>query len=98
MPDLPCGSSAEPLRYQTICVTTGARRSGMTTTVRPLSSRKSTTPPCGGARGRRLGDVETGLGGGKRHRDPGRQETRTAGGGPFSSGNRHIGCNLRRRQ
>ena len=53
---------------------------------------------CGGARGRRLGDVETGLGGGKRHRDPGRQERRTAGGGPFSSGNRHIGCNLRRRQ
>jgi hypothetical protein len=36
----------------------------------------------GGARSRRLGDVETGLGRGKQHRDPGRQETRTAGGGP----------------
>ena len=52
----------------------------------------------GGARGRRIGDVETGFGRGKKHRDLGRQETRTAGGGPFSSGNRHIGCNLRRRQ
>ena len=44
MPDLPGGSSAEPLRYQTMWVTTGARRSGMTTTVSPLSSLKSTTP------------------------------------------------------
>ena len=48
MPDLPSGSSAEPLRYQTIWVTTGARMSGMTTTSRPLSSRKLATfaPPC----------------------------------------------------
>ena len=38
MPDLPGGSSAEPLRYQTICVTTGARRSGMTTISRPFAS------------------------------------------------------------
>ena len=40
MPLLPRGSSAEPLRYQTICVTTGARWSGMTTTSMPLSSLK----------------------------------------------------------
>src|SRR6478735_5517338 len=37
MPDWPSGSSAEPLRYQTMWVTTGTRRSGMTTTSRPLS-------------------------------------------------------------
>jgi hypothetical protein len=53
---------------------------------------------CGGALVSRLGGIETGLGGGTRHRDLGRRETGTAGGGPFSSGNRHIGCNLRHRQ
>src|SRR5919109_4841368 len=43
MPDLPGGSSALPILYQTICVTTGARWSGMTTTSMPLSSMKSLT-------------------------------------------------------
>src|SRR6188472_4172513 len=35
-PDLPGVSSAEPTLYQIIWVTTGVRRSGMTTTCRPL--------------------------------------------------------------
>src|SRR4051812_802742 len=35
-PDLPGVSSAEPTLYQIICVTTGVRRSGITTTCRPL--------------------------------------------------------------
>src|ERR671916_459667 len=43
MPDWPSGSSAEPLRYQTMWVTTGTRRSGMTTTSRPLSRVKEET-------------------------------------------------------
>src|SRR5208282_1128522 len=43
MPDLPTGSSAAPLRYQTMWVTTGARRSGMTTTSRPFASVKCAT-------------------------------------------------------
>ena len=38
MPDLPSGSSAEPLRYQTIWVTTGALWSSMTMISRPLAS------------------------------------------------------------
>jgi len=37
MPEVPATSSAEPALYQTICVTTGARWSGSTTTCRPLS-------------------------------------------------------------
>ena len=37
MPDLPAGSSAEPTLYQTICVTTGVRWSGTTTTCSPLA-------------------------------------------------------------
>ena len=47
MPDWPTGSSAEPLRYQTMCVTTGTRRSGTTTTSSPLSRLKDDTsgPP-----------------------------------------------------
>ena len=47
MPDWPTGSSAEPLRYQTMWVTTGTRRSGTTTTSSPLSSVKDATsgPP-----------------------------------------------------
>jgi hypothetical protein len=47
MPDWPTGSSAEPLRYQIMWVTTGTRRSGTTTTSRPLSSVKDDTwgPP-----------------------------------------------------
>ena len=40
MPELPGGSSAEPTLYQTMWVTTGVRRSGMTTTSRPLASVK----------------------------------------------------------
>jgi hypothetical protein len=36
IPEAPRGSSAEPTRYQTIWVTTGARRSVMTTTCMPL--------------------------------------------------------------
>src|SRR5690606_4267398 len=36
MPDTPGGSSAAPTRYQTMCVTTGARWSGTTTTCMPL--------------------------------------------------------------
>ena len=43
MPDLPAGSSAAPLRYQTMWVTTGARRSGTTTTSSPLSSLSDST-------------------------------------------------------
>src|SRR5215210_6292815 len=37
MPDLPAGSSAAPTRYHSMCVTTGVRRSGMTTTTKPLA-------------------------------------------------------------
>ena len=63
MPDWPTGSSAEPLRYQTMWVTTGARWSGTTTTSRPLASLKDDTsgpppsvspeeaPPVGAERG-----------------------------------------------
>ena len=36
-PDLPGVSSAEPTLYQSMCVTTGARWSGMTTTSRPFA-------------------------------------------------------------
>ena len=43
MPALPCGSSAAPTLYQTIWVTTGARRSGITTTCMPLSRVKRVT-------------------------------------------------------
>ena len=43
MPDLPGGSSAAPLRYQTMWVTTGARWSGMTTTSRPFFKVKLAT-------------------------------------------------------
>src|SRR5579871_629816 len=39
-PDLPAVSSADPTRYHTMWVTTGARWSGMTTTSRPLLSLK----------------------------------------------------------
>src|ERR1700752_148521 len=39
-PDLPGVSSAEPTLYQSMWVTTGARRSGMTTTSSPLASLK----------------------------------------------------------
>src|SRR5689334_18875991 len=47
MPDWPIGSSAEPLRYQIMWVTTGTRWSGTTTTSRPLSREKDDTsgPP-----------------------------------------------------
>ena len=38
MPDLPRGSSAAPVLYQTIWVTAGARWLGMTTTCSPLAS------------------------------------------------------------
>ena len=38
MPETPIGSSAEPLRYQTMWVATGTRVSGTTTTSMPLSS------------------------------------------------------------
>ena len=38
MPDLPRGSSADPALYQTMWVTTGALRSGITTTFMPFSS------------------------------------------------------------
>ena len=38
MPDLPGSSSAEPTLNQSMWVTTGARRSGITTTSSPLSS------------------------------------------------------------
>src|SRR5271166_273762 len=41
MPDLPGGSSAAPFWYQIIWVTTGARWSGITTTLRPFSRVKS---------------------------------------------------------
>ena len=37
MPDLPGGSSAAPTRYHSMWVTTGVRRSGITTTVMPLA-------------------------------------------------------------
>ncbi len=43
MPETPGGSSAPPTLYQIIWVTTGARWSGMTTTVRPLASLNSLT-------------------------------------------------------
>ncbi len=36
IPETPGGSSAPPTRYQTMCVTTGARWSGTTTTSRPF--------------------------------------------------------------
>src|SRR3954452_24025867 len=39
-PDLPGASSAEPTLYQIICVTTGVRWSGITTTCMPLASVK----------------------------------------------------------
>ena len=38
MPETPSGSSAEPTLYHSICTTTGARLSSMTTTSIPLSS------------------------------------------------------------
>src|SRR3989304_9430603 len=38
MPETPLGSSAAPTLYQTMCVTTGARWSGMTTTSSPFAS------------------------------------------------------------
>ena len=38
MPDLPGGSSAAPTRYHSMWVTTGVRRSGITTTLRPFAS------------------------------------------------------------
>ena len=44
MPDFAHGSSAAPTRYQTMWVTTGVRRSGMTTTCMPLVSLNSTAP------------------------------------------------------
>ena len=44
MPDLPGGSSAAPTRYQTMCVTTGARLSGTTTPCMPLARVKSLDP------------------------------------------------------
>src|SRR2546423_14417640 len=37
-PDLPGVSSADPTRYQSMCVTTGARWSGINTTCRPFES------------------------------------------------------------
>ena len=40
MPETPAGSSAAPTLYQTMCVTTGARWSGTTTTSSPLSKLK----------------------------------------------------------
>ncbi len=43
MPDLPGGSSAAPTLYQSMWVTTGVRRSGITTTSRPLASLKVVT-------------------------------------------------------
>ena len=55
MPDLPGGSSAAPTLYQIMWVTTGVRRSGMTTTSRPLASVKCATSgpvaACAAARG-----------------------------------------------
>src|SRR5262245_35837228 len=39
-PDLPGVSSAEPTRYQSMWVTTGVRRSGITTTSRPFDRAK----------------------------------------------------------
>ena len=43
MPDFPTGSSAEPFLYQTMCVTTGVRRSSIVTTSMPLESVKWST-------------------------------------------------------
>ncbi len=40
MPDLPGGSSAEPTRYHTMCITTGARLLTTTMPDRPLGSVK----------------------------------------------------------
>src|SRR5688572_6004414 len=37
-PDLPGASSADPTRYQSMCVTTGARWSGINTTCMPFES------------------------------------------------------------
>src|SRR5512143_425209 len=50
-PDLPGVSSAAPTLYQIICVTTGARWSGMTTSSKPLARVKSATsgPACSAA-------------------------------------------------
>ena len=49
MPDLPGGSSAAPTRYHSMWVTTGVRRSGMTTTSRPFARVNCAT--AGAARG-----------------------------------------------
>ena len=43
MPDLPGGSSAAPTRYHSMWVTTGVRRSGITTTVMPFASENCVT-------------------------------------------------------
>src|SRR6188508_1418239 len=48
-PDLPGVSSAAPTLYQTMWVTTGARRSGTTTTSRPFESVKCPTSGFGAA-------------------------------------------------
>src|SRR5262249_47985678 len=52
-PDLPGVSSDAPTLYQIMCVTTGARWSGMTTSSRPLASVKSAIsgPACSAASG-----------------------------------------------
>ena len=41
-PVRPLTSSMEPARYQTMCATVGARRSGLTSTFMPLANRCST--------------------------------------------------------
>jgi hypothetical protein len=49
-PDFPAVSSAAPTLYQIICVMTGARWSGMTTSCSPFASLKSATlAPAGSA-------------------------------------------------
>src|SRR5690348_5959643 len=46
MPDLPRGSSAAPVLYQTISVIAGARWVGSTTTCSPLARVKLSAPNC----------------------------------------------------
>ena len=62
MPDWPGGSSAEPTLYQTICVTTGARWSSITTPVSPFGSVKlgdaASGAAAGSAAGEKRGDAE----------------------------------------
>ena len=65
MPDWPTGSSAEPLRYQTMWVTTGTRRSGIDhhlQTVVESEGRHLGPASVGSPEGRRLGAERGGAG------------------------------------